>query len=915
MKIQNLLVAAVAASAALAANAATRYWNATTQTSGHYNWETAANWLDEDGNTGVPQAGDDVVFNRGNQAWAGTSATLNSLTLAKGCNTYPISQTSIVFASGGDGLSYTSDQGSLTIYCFLYFKGDGDVPVNIPSGKTLTVQKAYRQSGAQAYTIGAALVKRGGGMMALKDGSYWTESNSFKRTRLEEGTLQFEFKGQSGHAGPKDLFPEGHDFLFACSNAPAYLSLCTLDLRLKNVKFHETEGIANVEHGISANANYHVYLRFTGTPQLESTVFSGNLKNSVGISWETEAPAREFVFSNTVSATTGGLLVSNGTMRVVRGASFTSLSNVYVAAGAKFKVEKGAGRYFHSTLLGLEDATAEIHAGEDVVLSFTSAEVGGVAVAPGLYASGDVPWLKGLGRVRVGDVTVAGEESGWWERADGPTVLAANATTNYVGARLTGGDLTFTAGEGALAFLGTNGFNTAGDGGVYTWGWHTFLEGVQTWHVAADDTLEITGELEGLAGSVVRKEGEGTLKFTGAKSFSGDISISNGLVVATGDDSLGGADGTAGTMMIEMVSTTERAILQIEPEPGKSEVTFHRPVTFHFAVDGNWGKFLILPANATVNFHGLMSTSDKNRRSGQGWPCHWDMNCPSTTTVHWYGGMYAQLNHSFPGGHHYMHKAMTGGDRFTMGGGAILELLAPSNSIGLATGGFNNGTIYTRVPYALAAGASGKNQLLRFDGNGKIDLCGNDQSLNAIHSQATSLAQITSETPAFMRLMGTYVPDSNNGSYAGIATNRVKFTGAAGLSMEKPNNFYLFADCSTTGTLQVVKGRVTMLAGKSFWTNATAAVVKGGTLVLEHAAAFGTNTVVRFEETDGAYGQMEIASGVKQKVGGLVVDGVEMPAGNYGSTASVARYRRDDLFAGTGILKVGEPVGMTIIVK
>ena len=906
------MTAAAAAGVVFAASAVTRYWNATTQTSSHYNWETAANWLDEDGNTGVPQAGDDVVFNRGNQAWLGTSAALNSLTLAKGCNTYPISQTSVVLASGGDGLWYTSDQSSLVIYCFLYFSGDGDVPVNIPSGKTLTVQKAYRQSSSQTYTVGAALVKRGGGMMSLRDGSYWTESNSFKRTRLEEGTLQFEFLGQSGKAGPKDLFPVGHDFLFACSNAPAYLSLRTLDLRMKDVKFHETEGIAKIEHGISANANMFVFLRFTGTPQLESTVFSGKLYRSVGISWETEDPTREFVFSNAVSETTGGLLVSNGTMRLTHGASFTSLSNVYVAAGAKFKVEKGAGMCFHSTLLGLEDATAEIHAGEDVVLSFTSAEVGGVAVDPGVYTCEDVPWLKGLGRVRVGDTTVADEASGWWERADGPTVLAANATTNYVGARLMGSDLTFTAGDGALAFIGTNGFNTAGDGGAYTWGWHTYLEGSQTWTVASADTLEFTGELSNLAGAAVRKEGAGTLKFTGAKSFSGNMTISNGTVIATGDDSLGGASGTT---TFELVSSTEKGVLQIQPEPGKNEVTFHRPVTFHYVVDGNWGNFLILPANTTVNFHGLMSTSDKNRRSGPGYPCHWYMSCPNTTTVHWYGGMYAQLNHNFQGGHHYMHKAMTGGDRFTMGGGAVLELLAPSNSVGLATGGFNNGTVYTRVPYAFAANAAGRNQLIKFDGNGTIDLCGNDQSLNVIHSKDTGAAQITSATPALMRLMGSYIPDSNSGGYAGVATNRVKFTGAAGLSMEKGTNFWLWADCSTTGTLQVVKGRVTMLAGKCFWTNATSAVVKGGTLVLEHAAALGTNTVVRFEQTGGVYGHMEIASGVKQLVGGLEVDGAKMPAGYYGSTASSARFRRDDLFAGTGVLKVGEPVGVIIVIR
>ena len=504
------MTAAVAAGVALAASAVTRYWNPTTQTpqtSGsatmRYFWSTAANWLDENGNTGVPQAGDDVVFNRSGQVWGSSSAALNSLTLAPGSGQYPINQTTLVFPGGCKGFQYLiTAYGNSDIYSIFMLKGDGDVPVYVPVGKIVNMQKAIRQNGTQGtdYAEGATLVKRGAGSFGVAD-SQWTDSCTYKKTRLEEGTLHFYFGGTGGKAGPQDFFPEGHDFLFACSNAPAYLSLRTLDLRMKDVKFHESEGVANIEHGISANANMFVFLRFTGTPQLESTVFSGKLFNSVGVSWETVDPTREFVFSNAVSATTGGLLVSNGTMRVTGGASFTSLSNVYVAAGAKFKVERGSGQCFHSTLLGLEDATAEIHAGEDVVLSFTSVDVGGVAVDPGIYTSEDVPWLKGLGRVRVGDATVAGEESGWWERTDGPTVLAANVTTNYVGARLTGSDLTFTAGDGALAFIGTNGFNTAGDGGAYTWGWHTYLEGMQTWTVASADTLEFTGELSNLAGA------------------------------------------------------------------------------------------------------------------------------------------------------------------------------------------------------------------------------------------------------------------------------------------------------------------------------------------------------------------------------------------------------------------------------
>ena len=913
--MRRLMFVFAAMCAAGTALAATRYWNPTvTSPVGKDNfhlWKTAENWLDDDGNTGVPQAGDDVVFARGNRCYGShETPALNSLTLKSSGD---FSQLTFVFPGGSRGMTIASSAPSTVHnYGSVKLTGDGDVPFDIAAGKTFQLQKSILQGGVQGtdYTEGATLVKKGAGSFYMAD-SQWTAQCTYKKTRVEAGSMQFYFAGSGGNKGARDFFPDGHDFMFAGSNSSARLHLTALDLRMQDVKFHERDDVGS-DHGITCNSTTNVYLRFTGTPQLESTVFSGKLYSSVGISWETADPSREFVFSNSVSATTGGLLVSNGTMRVVHGASFTSLSNIYVAAGAKFKVEKGAGNLFFCKLLDVEDDMAEVYAGENVVLSFRVARVGGVPLDAGVYSAEDLPWLKGLGRIRVGDVPVVGEDAVWWERADGPTVLAANATTNYVGARLSGEALSFTAGEGALAFIGTNGFVTAGDGATYTWGWPTCLEGVQSWNVAAGDTLEITGDLTGLAGAAVRKDGEGTVKLTGAKTYTGNMVFSNGTVVATGDDSLGGPDGTT---TFEMSSETRRGILQVALEPGKSEVSFHRPVTFHYAVEGNWGNFLILPANATVNFYGLMSTSDAQPRIGPGWPCHWYMTCPDTTTVHWYGGMFAQLDHKFPGGHHYMHKAMTGGDRFTMtGANTVLELLAPSNSVGGATGNFTAGTLYTRVPYALANYAWGRSQMLTFTGGGKIDLCGNDQELAALHSKNTGSAVITSATPAFMRLTGTWHPGSSNGGWEGTATNRVKFTGAAGLSMEKGTNYWLWADCPTTGTLQVVKGRVTISAGRGFWTNAVAAVVKGGELVLEHVA-LGTNTVVRFEQADSAYGKLRINAGVKQKVSALEVDGIVQRAGLYGSSESIAQYKRNDLFAGSGLLKVGEPIGLTVVIR
>ncbi|MGI5825505.1 MAG: hypothetical protein ACOX7J_08045 [Bacillota bacterium] len=66
-----------------AAFAATRTWHPTKKGSeNRYWWTEAANWLDEEGNTGVPQDGDDVVFVSSTEAWGGASAKLNSFTVA-----------------------------------------------------------------------------------------------------------------------------------------------------------------------------------------------------------------------------------------------------------------------------------------------------------------------------------------------------------------------------------------------------------------------------------------------------------------------------------------------------------------------------------------------------------------------------------------------------------------------------------------------------------------------------------------------------------------------------------------------------------------------------------------------------------------------------------------------------------------
>ena len=92
--------------------------------------------------------------------------------------------------------------------------------------------------------------------------------------------------------------------------------------------------------------------------------------------------------------------------------------------------------------------------------------------------------------------------------------------------------------------------------------------------------------------------------------------------------------------------------------------------------------------------------------------------------------------------------------------------------------------------------------------------------------------------------------------------------------------------------------------------------VRGGTLELEHKNTFGRQVAVKFVKTGNAYGKINLASGVSEKVYSLEIDGEAQRRGTYGATGSGAQHVNDTLFAGGGVLSVvGDGLGMTIIFK
>ncbi len=905
--------------AAFAAQAETLFYSPASTTTGMNEFGryiySAENWTNAQGVAKAPADGDLLILRKSEWLTANGRSGANTTAKVAGfvCEgVLPgVSQGLFHLQSGGDGFVLTNTSGSTSWYCGINLYGSEETPVYCHRDTKVSFQRYFWQKDGGASTV----VKRGTGTLQFHDTSAYSPGDraTWKKTRLEAGAFLWCLYGSGGQKYDMQVFPQNHELTFADQGSGVTFSIYDRDCQMDNLTLREASPLAVPNHVITSRDTTNVYLRLYGTPGLNPMGFGGKLTERAGVIWKPDSSDCVFVFSNAVSTTKGGLIVSNGTMRLTNGASFTQLSRVLLASGTSFEITQGSGSGFFTTALELDDATASLTLAPRVVFPCSRATVGGVALADGIYTSSDLAWLKGDGLLLVNTTLPVAADS-WWTRETGPTALAANVQTNWTGVHLTGEALTLTAAEDAMVTLGAGGLDTAEtETSVdYLYGWPTYLAASQTWQIRSNTTVEVTEYVETVGGCTWRVSGGGSLKLTGAKSFHGDMVVSNATLVATGDESLGGVGGKT---TFELLSTVNKGVLRIQPEPGKTEVSFHRPITFHFAVDGEHGKFMYLPADTTVNFYGYMETSIATPHSGPGWPNHWNYDCPASTVVHWYGGMKASLNHKFPGGHHYIHVPLTGGDRFTALGGAVVELLVTGNRIGSASGGVNeNAMIYTRAPYALDGRSV--NQVLTFTGAATLDLCGNDQALSILmgsHQDARK-ATVTSADPAVLHITRNQLIDT---SVYSTCTNFVRWTGQAGISVERTGTYpvVLMSESSSSGTLAVASGQLVLAKSKGSWPNASAAEVKGGTFTLEHSAALGTNTVVRFTGTSGVYGKMELFPGVKQRVAALVVDGVEQPAGYYGSSASPAKTQRDDLFTGEGVLRVGEFKGLTVILR
>ena len=224
-----------------------------------------------------------------------------------------------------------------------------------------------------------------------------------------------------------------------------------------------------------------------------------------------------------------------------------------------------------------------------------------------------------------------------------------------------------------------------------------------------------------------------------------------------------------------------------------------------------------------------------------------------------------------------------------------------------------SGTLVTRVSNALINGP-----MIYLGASGTFDLDGHSQSIATLHGIAGGM--LVSSRPATLMLLcnqNGISQDNNNGN--GVygpegRTNRVVFVGNVSLVKQGSLQHTLAATSSSTGTLKVTAGTLT-LSGS--WVNCTNLVAAGGTFAVKNVNAFGDNLRAPGERPKV---EVDVASGASLVLdyagridcAAFRVDGAKL-YGTFGAPGSGAA-NEYAWISGTGLMRV-LPQSTTIIFR
>jgi autotransporter-associated beta strand protein len=648
--------------------------------------------------------------------------------------------------------------------------------------------------------------------------------------------------------------------------------------------------------------------------QSANTTYNGLLAGAVCL---VKAGTGSLTFTNAVSTTTGDITVSNGTLVVEASAGFGASSNVVVAGGT-LDLRTATSLPDGGSLWILDGGGAKVKIGTNLTETVNALFLGGVQQRRGTYGSSssgastlDDAHFSGSGKLYVSSHPPITATNYIWDAGGANTNL--DSPTNWVGdvvPDFAGTSYVTFGSNGVTAVVNTNAslyglaFNrdgnftlangtgalTLGMGGAFasapttTARAYTLAEDVtlienQTWNITnvlGGTTLTVSGNIgDGDESLGITKIGSGALVLSGTNTYDGVTTNWVGSITVASSNALGSTLG--GTV----VNTLGTSSARLELTGG---ITLAEPLTF---IGASVNGYCLQNVSGTNTITGLINSTGGRHAVNSG------------TTLIVAGGITNTPFFVINGSGTLIFRTTP----LTLGSGSIYADDSGLTIVDVASNTWSSttiakGTVRMNVANALPAAAATRIGL-PYGPSGILDLNGFNQTTTRLYSDATNAAVrgVTSATPATLTINQSQASSVFDG----------QFTGAVGLIKAGTGTMILTNSISTTtGDFTVSNGTLVVTFGSNLGNSTNITVVAAGT---------GTNTLSLLTSTsiansatlsiaNGGSAKVNLAAGVNESVGWLLLGGSRKSAGTYGATGSGALFIDTEHFAGTGILTV-----------
>lgn len=870
------------------------------------NWSTPQNWGGVDLES-LPSEGDDVVLlNAGSQPVINNDMEGLSLNSLKFQGNYPLKLTGNALSLAGE-FSQEVSTGVSTNALPLIFTGVKDG--NISFSGSVVFECGITNLTSKKMYVRCPIVDRL--HAAYFNAPYYAPNCSlYFSNHKRKGYIHF-----CDELNVKEAYGDGGNN----SAATGIIYIETDRVKLGKVRMNENAFICAVKNALDPNGvlwwrtwavKNSSYVDLGGFDQTIDRTYSVDLDNTGAREFRSASPARltmnatasgfvncmfngmvsvcfnpedaetSLTVSNSVSTTSGDIIVSNGTFEVAGTATFQNVGTIEVADGAAFVVSSTALNPLGEERVALRlSANSRITLPADCNLKVAALYIDGVRLDGGNYSSSELAQLTGNGAtIGVKDYERTPRPCTWdgGAGADTSVFSAANWDGDAV-PNLSDGTaaVTFVSGEEAevpsavsmnsLAF-GSADFTLAGSGLIKLYGGNVT--------VAENCKARIEAPVE------IRKDHSFTVA-SGAM-----LTIASSITGVEGLDYNIVKYGTAGTAIefrnarIGCGFTVDNGGAAFKVSGG-GETVFEGP----FKLNGPTSFKPVLTEASTIIFEG-----------GFTWGAAYFQPASGGSSDN-------------PGTWIFRNKpaVCNGSGPLELATYQTVRFAAQDNRLTLRIGGTSSRACCD-CDYAFS------NHVTKIDFSGKANtysmfcLNGFNQEVGNLLLAKGSVAQtspsINSSGPA--RFSFSQSSDNINSNVAFIGQIDLEKRGTASMTFARSYD--------ATGTVTVVEG-ILAFDENCAAPNVTNVTVSGGVFSIGRSQALPKD--VTFEISDDASATVGLADGVRQRCAALFVGGIKMPSGTYGSATSGAQYAGLPVaahFSGNGTLTVFNS-GFSVILR